>query len=69
LCGGPQIGNLDLVSQHHVGVHPRGRRLWAQPLSTLSAVLCLRCGHTKLFAAELPKIQEEAEKHPERFTW
>ena len=69
LCGGPQIGNLSLVSQYHVGVHPNGRQLWAQPLSSLSVVLCLGCGHTKLFASELTKVREKAEKHPEWFTW
>ncbi|WP_454199789.1 hypothetical protein [Nocardia sp. Marseille-Q1738] len=69
LCGGPQIGNLRLVSQYHVGIHPNSRNLWAKPLSALNAVMCLRCGHTMFFAAELAKVQEEAEKHPERFTW
>jgi hypothetical protein len=63
------VGNFDVVSQHHVGVHPSGRALWAQPLSGLSAVLCLQCGHTKLFAADVAKIREETEKHPERFAW
>lgn len=69
LCGGPQIGNLGLVTQQHVGIHPNARMLGAKPLSTLSAIVCLSCGHTKFFAAELAKVREEAEKHPERFMW
>ncbi len=69
LCGGTQIGNLDLASQYPVGVHPAGRQMWAKPLSSLHAVLCLGCGHTKLFASELERVRKEAAKHPERFTW
>ncbi len=69
LCGGTQIGNLNVVSQYPVGVHPEGRQMWAKPLSPLNAVLCLECGHTKLFASDLTRIQNTAAKHPERFTW
>ncbi|WP_157183023.1 hypothetical protein [Sciscionella marina] len=69
LCGGQQIGNLGVVSQHHVGIHPNSRSLWAQPLSALNAFVCLGCGHTTLYAAELPKVREEAAKHPDRFMW
>ncbi|GAA3990281.1 hypothetical protein GCM10022247_06180 [Allokutzneria multivorans] len=69
LCGGTQVGNLGLVSGHHVGIHPHARTLWARPLSTLNAVVCLQCGHTKFFAADLAEIQKEAREHPERFTW
>ncbi|WP_168200955.1 hypothetical protein [Allokutzneria sp. NRRL B-24872] len=58
-----------MVSSHHVGIHPRARRLWSRPLSELTAVACLHCGHTKFFAADLALLQEEAREHPERFTW
>lgn len=69
LGGGRQIGNLAVMSQHHVGIHPAGRALWMVPLSRLSAVTCLTCGHTELFATDLHKIREEVDKHPERFRW
>jgi hypothetical protein len=68
-CGGQQIGNFRLVSQHPVGIHPHGRILWAHPMSALNAILCLGCGHTKLFAADLDQVRAEADRHPERFTW
>jgi hypothetical protein len=29
---------------------------------------CLVCGYTMFYAADLPKIQEEARKHPDDFT-
>ncbi|MGI5220336.1 hypothetical protein [Nocardia sp. CA-290969] len=69
LCGGRQIGNLAVMGQHHVGIHPAGRTLWMSPLSRLSAVTCLTCGHTKLFAMNLEKIRAEATQNPERFRW
>lgn len=69
LCGGPQVGNLGVKSHYHVGIHPHGRQLWSKPLSTLSAVVCLHCGHTKLFADDLAKVRDEAERHPDRFVW
>lgn len=67
LCGGQQVGNLGVGGQ--VGIHPNGRVQWGPPLSNLHAVLCLQCGYTKLFAAQLSKVQSEAKNHPERFTW
>lgn len=69
LCQGRQVGNLGLMSQYAVGLHPRGRNLWARPLSGLAATVCLNCGHTMFVADELPKLRAEAEQHPERFTW
>jgi hypothetical protein len=69
LCGGQQIGNLGMVSQSHVGIHPNARQVWSRPLSRLSAVVCLGCGHTKFFAAEIARIREEATEHAERFHW
>lgn len=69
LCGGRQVGNLSVVSQYHVGIHPAGRQLWGKPLSRLSAVTCLTCGHTKMFATDLDKIRAEATKRPGAFRW
>ena len=68
-CRGQLIGNLGVVSQYGVGVHPHGRTLWSKPLSGLDAVVCLNCGQAMLFAAELMKLRQEAQQHPERFNW
>lgn len=68
-CGGQQVGNLDVVSQQLIGIHPAGRSLWVRPLSTLSAVVCLNCGLTKLFAAQLDDLRAEAQKKPDDFAW
>ena len=68
-CGGPQVGGLDVVSQHGVGIHPTARTLWSRPLSGLNAVVCLNCGLTKLFTSHLAKLREEADKHPDDFSW
>ncbi|MEU0542275.1 hypothetical protein ABZ319_20625 [Nocardia sp. NPDC005978] len=69
LCGGRQIGNLGLRSHDSVGIHPDRRTFYGKPRSSLRAVVCLRCGHTKLFARELSALQEDADEHPEWFTW
>ncbi len=69
ICQGQQVGNLGVVSQYGVGVHPHARALWAKPLSGLNAVVCLNCGHATLFAAEPAKLRQEAQQHPERFSW
>lgn len=68
-CGGQQVGNLDVVSQQAVGIHPTGRALWSRPLSPLAAVVCLNCGLTKLFASDLEAIRKEAQNKPHDFTW
>ncbi len=68
-CGGSQVGNLEVVSSYHVGLHTVGRTMMWSPLSSLNAVVCLSCGLTKLFAGNLGKLREEAQKHPERFGW
>lgn len=68
-CGGQQVGNLDVVSQQAVGIHPSGRAIWSHPLSALGAVVCLNCGLTKFFATQLDAIRTEAQKKPEDFAW
>lgn len=68
-CGGQQVGNLDVVSQQAVGIHPTGRALWSHPLSQLAAVVCLNCGLTKLFATALDAIRSEAQEKPKDFIW
>jgi hypothetical protein len=68
-CGGQQVGNLELVSQQTLGIHPAGRSLWSRPLSSLGAVVCLNCGLTKFFATELAAIRSESQKKPQDFTW
>ena len=35
----------------------------------LKALVCLACGYTMLYAADLPRIQEEVRKHPGNFTY
>ncbi|MBQ0926558.1 hypothetical protein [Saccharopolyspora endophytica] len=69
LCGGTFVGGMRMTSQHKTGVFPFRKRLWVNPLSTLSAVVCLGCGHTKLFADELNRLRFEAQRHPEIFDW
>jgi hypothetical protein len=68
-CGGQQVGNLEVVSQQTVGIHPVDRALWSRPLSSLNAVVCLNCGLTKFFAAQLHAIRAETQKKPQDFTW
>ncbi|MFD7160941.1 hypothetical protein ACFV9C_40600 [Kribbella sp. NPDC059898] len=68
-CGGQQIGNLEVISQQAVGIHPIGRSLWKRPMSSLSAVVCLNCGLTSLFAGQLDAIREEVQKKPQDFLW
>lgn len=68
-CGGRQVGNLEVVSQQTVGIHPSGRALWSHPLSSLAAVVCLNCGLTKLFATQLDALRTETQKNPQDFTW
>lgn len=68
-CGGQRIGNLEVISQQAVGIHPSSRSLWRRPLSSLSAVVCLNCGLTTLYAGDLAAIREEAQKKPEDFLW
>ncbi|MEB3367548.1 hypothetical protein [Saccharopolyspora mangrovi] len=67
-CGGQQVGGLQLTGQY-VGVHPRGKRMWMRPLSTVSAVTCLGCGHTRLVADDLPALRKEAQENPHHFYW
>lgn len=69
LCGGSQVGNLSVKSHQHVGAHPNGKSLWSAPLTRLSVVACLNCGHAKLFASDLDALRNEASEHPERFSW
>lgn len=66
LCGGTQVGNLTVMG---AGMNPNGRMAWANPTSMLTAVVCLQCGNTKLFAADLDRVRAEAQSHPERFSW
>lgn len=66
LCGGQLLGNLSLAGQ--VGLHPKGRTLWGLPMSAVDAVVCLGCGHTRYFAADLAKLRQEAQDHPDWFT-
>ncbi|GAA3151910.1 hypothetical protein JOF29_002474 [Kribbella aluminosa] len=68
-CGGQQIGNLEVISQYTVGIHPAGRSLWKRPLSTLSAVACLNCGLTTFFAGQLDALRTETQKKPQDFLW
>lgn len=66
LCGGTQVGNLAVWG---AGLQPTSRTVWANVLSELTAIVCLGCGNSKLFAANLDKVRAEARAHPERFTW
>lgn len=51
------------MSEHSIGIHAF-RSTFSRQLSPLTAVLCLQCGHTKLFAHRLDKVQAEVKKHP-----
>jgi hypothetical protein len=68
-CGGQRVGNFDVVSNSHVGLHPAGKTLWARPLSGLAGVVCLTCGLTSFYAADLAAIRIEAQKSPHLFGW
>lgn len=68
-CGGQRVGNFGLTSQHYVGLHPHGKKLWARPMSAVNAVVCLNCGETTLFAAELDKLRAAVQENPDWFTW
>lgn len=69
LCGSSQVGNLVVTSQYHVGAHPRGKTLWARPLTGLNVVVCLSCGHAKLFANNLQALRNEVGENPQSFQW
>lgn len=68
-CGGQRVGNLDLTGAYQVGLHPSGKTLWARPLSTLNAVVCLNCGLTSFYATDLGDIRTEAQQSPHLFSW
>lgn len=68
-CGGQRIGNLGLITQHHVGLHPLNKTLWARPLSGVNAVVCLNCGLVTTYASDLDKLREESQQNPELFSW
>lgn len=65
-CGGTQVGDLSVKG---VGMHPARKTLWGQPLTGLTAVVCLNCGLTKLLASQLAAVRSEASEHPENFRW
>lgn len=67
LCGGSQIGGLSVMAEHSIGIYAL-RSVFSRRLAPLSAVVCLRCGHTKLFAQGLDNLHTEVEKHPDWFT-
>lgn len=69
LCGGTFVGGLGLTGAHKMGLHPHRKTLWANPMSSLSAVVCLGCGNAKFFTDDLAKIREHAQRHPEDFVW
>ena len=62
-CGGQRVGARIYeggLGRGQVGVH------W---VTGLNAQVCTRCGHTTLYAEDLPKLLKELQKHPGDFTY
>ncbi len=47
----------------------KSTKMWAGAMSSITALACLDCGYTALYALDLPKIQEEVRKHPDKFNF
>lgn len=68
LCGGTQVGNLELNGQG-VGLYSRGRGIWRGAQFPVAAVACLGCGHISFFVEELEHLRSEVNGRPQKYSW
>lgn len=73
-CGGTRVGALYLADGQGWStslVRPPKRRLWWRndALAKLVAFVCVSCGHVKLYADDLARLQAATYEHPEWFRW
>ena len=61
-CGGQRVR----MPGFELAIGKRGF-IGIQLLSQLDAVVCLNCGYTSLYAGDLPAVQEEVRKQPQKY--
>jgi predicted nucleic-acid-binding Zn-ribbon protein len=64
-CGGQRVG-MGCASGMHL---MRDGKFASTPVCELTAVVCMVCGYTALYAEDLPKIHQEVRMHPGDFTY